>query len=188
VSVVDGLAAANFTDPHNQRIIYLAVGGLLLLAVIVAVGTIVWWRSTKAEHPALAPLEVMSTRKFEKSDYTDRKRVLDEVRPPGHPTDADDDAVSDVVDLQAASEAPLPDPAELADPEHPIPSEGPTPTPEAEVANVRDVPDVHEVPEVPDAVEVSEEPVAVDVASGDDATVATELPVATAAQPSIVAE
>ena len=180
---MDGLAAANFTDPHNQRIIYLAVGGLLLLAVIVAVGTIVWWRSTKAEHPALAPLEVMSTRKFEKSDYTDRKRVLDEGRPPGHPTDADDDAVSDVVDLQAASEAPLPDPAELADPEHPIPSEGPTP--EAEVPDVAEVPHVHDVH---DAVGVSEEPVAVDVASPDDATVATELPVAAPAQPIIVAE
>jgi hypothetical protein len=127
VSVVDGLAAANFTDPHNQRIIYLAVGGLLLLALIVAIGTIMWWRGTKAEHPALAPLEVMSTRKFERSDYTDRKRVLDEVRPPGHVGDPHDDAVSEVVDLQAASEAPLPDPAELADPEHPIPSEGASP-------------------------------------------------------------
>lgn len=174
MSVVDGLAAANFTDPHNQRIIYLAVGGLLLLAVIVTVGTVVWWRSTKAEHPALAPLEVMSTRKFEKSDYTDRKRVLDEVRPPGHPADDHDDAVSDVVDLQAASEAPLPDPAELADPEHPIPSEGPTP--ETKVAALAN------------GAEDGEELVTVDAASADDATVATELPVATPAQPIIVAE
>ena len=51
--------------------------------------------------------------------------MLDEVRPVGSAPDPHDDAVSDVVDLQAASEAPLPDPAELADPEHPIPAEGP---------------------------------------------------------------
>jgi hypothetical protein len=134
VSVVDGLAVTNFTDPHNQRVIYLAVGGLVLLAVLVAIGTVVWWRATKAEHPALAPLEVMSTRKFEKGDYTDRKRVLDDVRPPGHEPDPHDDAVSDVVDLEAAAEAPLPDPAELADPEHPIAGEG-----DAAVADEGDV-------------------------------------------------
>jgi hypothetical protein len=178
VSVVDGLAAANFTDPHNQRVIYLAAGGLVLLAVLVAVGTVVWWRSTKAEHPALAPLEVMSTRKFEKGDYTDRKRVLDDVRPPGHGPDPHDDAVSEVVDLEAAAEAPLPDPAELADPEHPIPSEGDAPVVEQAEASIESVVPVG--PDVEPAEPANVEPATVE-RDDADITVAVDQPVAASA-------
>ena len=62
------LASSNFTDPEHERLIWLAVGGLLLLGVVLAVVTVVWWRGTKGEHAALAPLEVMGDRSFPDPD------------------------------------------------------------------------------------------------------------------------
>ncbi|MFT3854153.1 MAG: hypothetical protein QM733_15630 [Ilumatobacteraceae bacterium] len=58
------LAASNFTDPEHERLIWLAVGGLVLLGVLLAIATVIWWRGTKGEHAALAPLEVMGDRSF----------------------------------------------------------------------------------------------------------------------------
>ena len=75
------IADGSFDDPENARVIYLAAGGLLLLAVLLGLGTWLWWRSAKVEHPALAPLEVMGTRRWWKGDFTERRRRLDEVRP-----------------------------------------------------------------------------------------------------------
>ncbi len=75
------LAEGSFTDPDNAFIIYLMAGGLTLVALLVAVGTVWWWKSAKSEHPALGPLEVMSTRRWWKGDYTDRVRRLEEARP-----------------------------------------------------------------------------------------------------------
>jgi len=94
------VATGTFEDPANARIIYLAVGGLLLLAVLLGVGTWWWWRSAKVEHPVLAPLEVMSARKFEKADFTEQQRQLDDVRAAG--ADLGDAASSPVepVDLE----------------------------------------------------------------------------------------
>lgn len=70
-----------FDDPENARIIYLAAGGLVLLAVLLGLGTWYWWRTSKVEHPALGPLEVMGTRGWRKADYNTRARELEAARP-----------------------------------------------------------------------------------------------------------
>ncbi|MEO5899976.1 MAG: hypothetical protein ABIR68_07550 [Ilumatobacteraceae bacterium] len=75
-----GVVAADFTDPAHERTIYLAAGGLALLGIALLAGTIVWWRATKGEHAALAPLELMGQRSWEKAPYTDRIRRLESVR------------------------------------------------------------------------------------------------------------
>jgi hypothetical protein len=74
------LGEGTFNDPTNARTIYLAAGGLALVGVLLAIATVVWWRSTRAEHPALAPLEVMGTRRWSKSDYAGRQARLASVR------------------------------------------------------------------------------------------------------------
>ena len=70
-----------YSDPETARVIYLLSGGLVLMAVALAAGTVWWWRSSKTEHPALGPLEEMGTRRFWKSDYSDRRRRLTDARP-----------------------------------------------------------------------------------------------------------
>jgi hypothetical protein len=89
------IADGTFDDPENARIIYLAVGGLLLLAVGLGLGTWYWWRNAKVEHPALGPLEVMGSRRWWRSDFNDRRRQLDAARPPH---DTDGDGVPDAAD------------------------------------------------------------------------------------------
>lgn len=111
------LWGAQITDPENERIIYVAAGGLLLLAVGLAVGTIWWWRNSRVDHPALGPLEVMGTRSWWKGDWTSRRRRLDEVRPT---LPEQESGVDEPVDLTAvATDDALPfddlaDPAETA--------------------------------------------------------------------------
>ncbi|MDO8361782.1 MAG: hypothetical protein Q7V88_02715 [Actinomycetota bacterium] len=112
-------AAERFTDPANERIILLMAGGMVALAVVLTVGTVWWWRACKVEHPALGPLEVMSSRAWWKGDYTARRRRLDAARPEGAEALAEVAAV-DEVDLQAlvrsepAAFDDLLDPAEVA--------------------------------------------------------------------------
>jgi hypothetical protein len=97
------LATGSFTDPKNARTIYLAAGGLVLLALLLAAGTVLWWRSSKAEHPSLGPLEAMGSRRFTRSDGARQQVLLDRSRPvkdTGEP-------VQEPVDLKAAASAPL---------------------------------------------------------------------------------
>lgn len=75
--------AADFTDPKNERMIYLMAGGLALLGILMIVATVWWWRSTRSDHPSLAPLEVMGERKFMTLTESDRRRRLEAVRPDG---------------------------------------------------------------------------------------------------------
>jgi hypothetical protein len=77
------VAEGNFQDPHNARLLYLASGGLLLLGLALGIGTWLWWRSSKVEHPALGPLEVMSQRSWSGADFESQRRRLDEARPAG---------------------------------------------------------------------------------------------------------
>jgi len=72
--------AAQFSDPKNARIILMAAGGLLVLAIALVVATVLWWRSSGVEPSALAPLEVMSTRQWWDGDDDSRRELLDEVR------------------------------------------------------------------------------------------------------------
>ena len=90
--------------------------GIFVLAVLVAAGTIWWWRSSRVEHPALGPLEVMGSRSWFKGDYTSRRRRLEAARPEGaESTDGSVLLGSTPVDLEAAALATPPrfdDPAE----------------------------------------------------------------------------
>jgi hypothetical protein len=71
------------TDAENTRTVYLVVAALVLLAVGLAVFTWWFWRSTRRDHEALAPLEVMSDRKFVARDGVTRQVLLDVNRPLG---------------------------------------------------------------------------------------------------------
>jgi len=95
------LLAESFNDPENARIIYLAAGALVFIAVALSVGTVLWWRSSKTEHPALGPLEVMGSRRWWRSDYNERVRRLSEARPEGAEAAAVDDPAPEPVDLQS---------------------------------------------------------------------------------------
>ena len=96
--------AEQFTDPQNARVIYFAAGGLAVLALLIGIGTVLWWRSTEVEHPALGPLEVMGTRRWWKGDYAARRRHLDAARPATEPAEGDE-APAEPVDLQAIATA-----------------------------------------------------------------------------------
>lgn len=116
--VFDTVLAANFSDPVHARIIDRAVLGLVVLAAVVLVATVVWWRSTRSEHPVLAPLEVMGKRRFRFADDSLRAEVLDAVRP--GPLQGDDDLVvsadeaESVADHEEAVEPLVADVAEEA--------------------------------------------------------------------------
>jgi hypothetical protein len=77
----DRVAGGQFTDPKNERLLWIAIVGLIAVGLFVLVSTAWWWRSTKLESQALAPLEVMSGRRWRRSTYTERQRLLDGVRP-----------------------------------------------------------------------------------------------------------
>jgi hypothetical protein len=98
---VRGVVGGDFSDPTNERIIYLSAAGLAIVGVCLLVGTILWWRRGRQEHPALAPLEVMGTRPWEKAPEGDRRRRLDHVRPVGAGAAEVELARAAPVDLQA---------------------------------------------------------------------------------------
>jgi hypothetical protein len=96
------LAASDFTDPKHERLIYVAAGGLVLLGIVLAAITVIWWRATKGEHAALAPLEVMGDRSWNKLTHVEQTRRIETVRThdggdvePAHP-------VAEPVDLDEA--------------------------------------------------------------------------------------
>lgn len=96
-----GVVASDFSDPTNERLIYLSAAGLALVGLALLVGTIVWWRRARQEHPALAPLEVMSGRAWAKAPEGDRRRRLEQVRVAGSAAAADGSTLAEPVDLQA---------------------------------------------------------------------------------------
>lgn len=110
------VGAGNFEDPANARIIYLAAGGLVLLAVLLGVGTWMWWRRAKVEHPVLGPLEVMGTRRWRRTDDDqERGKVLAAVRLPDHPeavAAAEPAPVPELIDLDGGGDR---GPADFAD-------------------------------------------------------------------------
>ena len=65
------------------------------------VGTILWWRRGRQEHPALAPLEVLGSRAWTKAPEGDRRRRLEKVRLAGSWAGEDEPVRSEPVDLQA---------------------------------------------------------------------------------------
>ena len=131
------LAASNFTDPEHERLIWLAAGGLAVLGVLLAIATVVWWRGTKGEHAALAPLELMGDRSFATMTPVEQSRRLDAVR-----LQLDGDVepspavAADAIDLDEALRAFQPGFDDLRD-------DSPEPVPAADAAAEPDVdPDV----------------------------------------------
>ncbi len=98
---LDGITGGDFSDPTNERIIYLSALGLALIGVGLLVVTIMWWRRGRQEHPALAPLEVMSGRMWAKAPEGDRRRLLDQVRVAGSGAAMNSLLISELVDLEA---------------------------------------------------------------------------------------
>ena len=96
-----GIVSATFSDPTNERLIYMAAAGLVLVGVALLVGTIVWWHRGRQEHPALAPLEVMGSHGWEKAPEGERRRLLNSVRINGEPVPEAEVVRPDAVDLQA---------------------------------------------------------------------------------------
>lgn len=56
---------------------------LVLFGIALAVFTYYYWKSARPEPEALAPLEVMSAKKFATTDPLNQQRLLDEARPEG---------------------------------------------------------------------------------------------------------
>ncbi|MEP7047208.1 MAG: hypothetical protein ABI949_11030 [Ilumatobacteraceae bacterium] len=96
-----GGIVGNFSDPTNERIIYLSALALGIVGIGLLVGTVLWWRRGRQEHPALAPLEVMGTRPWVKAPQGDRQRRLDHVRLAGAGGAEPGLARSEPLDLQA---------------------------------------------------------------------------------------
>ncbi|MDP9463713.1 MAG: hypothetical protein M3P52_03740 [Actinomycetota bacterium] len=95
------IVGSDFSDPTNERLIYLSAAGLVLVGVALLVGTLMWWRRGRQEHPVLSPLEVMGGRAWAKTTEGDRRRRLDHVRLAGAGAAASESARAEPVDLQA---------------------------------------------------------------------------------------
>ncbi len=98
---VDGLVAGDFNDPTNERLIYLSAAGLAIIGIGLLVGTILWWRRGRQEHPALAPLEVMGARAWVHAPEGERKRRLEHARRSGTGITADEPIAAEPLDLEA---------------------------------------------------------------------------------------
>ena len=98
---VDGIVAGDFNDPTNERLIYLSAAGLAIIGIGLLVGTILWWRRGRQEHPALAPLEVMGARAWANAPDGERKRRLEQARPSGTGVGADEPIAAEPLDLEA---------------------------------------------------------------------------------------
>jgi len=99
-SRVASIVGANFNDPTNERLIWLSAAGLVVVGVALLVGTIVWWRRGKQEHPSLAPLEVLGSRSWTRAPEPDRRRKLDRVRSGGSVVIEDEPLRPEPVDLR----------------------------------------------------------------------------------------
>jgi hypothetical protein len=178
---VGGVFAGDFSDPTNERIIYLSAAGLAIVGLALLLGTLVWWRRGRQEHPALAPLEVMGGRAWAKAPEGDRRRRLDQVRVAGAGGAIDERVASEPVDLEALVRSvpqafdDLREPsAVISSPAEPEVPAADVPAPEVLVADVP-APEVL-VADVP-AIEVPEPEVsAPEVLEADATSISTERP------------
>lgn len=163
---LQGLVASDFSDPTNERIIILSAAGLAVVGVALLVGTIVWWRRARQEHPSLAPLEVMGGRAWAKAPDGDRRRRLDQVRRSGAAALGDGSTVVEPVDLEALVRSVPEDFDDLREPSAVIA----LPSPAAEPAVVEPV-----EPAEPADVDETVEPAVVDESVGPADVDATEV-------------
>ena len=100
--VLGVVVGSNFNDPTNERLIFLSAAGLAVVGIVLLVGTILWWRRGRQEHPALAPLEILGSRSWAKAPEGERRRKLEKVRTAGAGGAAPDAPErSEPVDLEA---------------------------------------------------------------------------------------
>ncbi|MGZ4763727.1 MAG: hypothetical protein ACXV7I_14925 [Ilumatobacteraceae bacterium] len=98
--VLGVVVGSNFNDPTNERLIFFSAAGLVVVGIALLVGTILWWRRGRQEHPALAPLEVLGSRSWTKAPEGERHRKLEKVRTAGGAT-PDEPERSEPLDLEA---------------------------------------------------------------------------------------
>jgi hypothetical protein len=75
-----GVLAEELSGAEATRRVLLTSGALVLLGLALLIATVWWWRSTRPEHPVLAPLEVMGDRRWSKAGAAERRRLIDESR------------------------------------------------------------------------------------------------------------
>jgi hypothetical protein len=80
---MNSIASVAASDPAATRLVYALVAALVLLGLAMIALTVWLVRSTRPERELLAPLELMSHRKWRGSDPVWQRRQLDAVRPPG---------------------------------------------------------------------------------------------------------
>lgn len=110
------VAAPKVGDPSATHKVYLLVAALVVLAGALVWFSVWYWRHTRPETEVLSRLEVMSGRRWWKSDYMDRQTTLDEVRefaggdgPVVEPDDSGQFLVGvSLAELAAAAVAPPP--------------------------------------------------------------------------------
>lgn len=136
-------SGSTFDDSGNSNRILAVVAILLVVGVGLLIFSYWYWRSTRPEPEALAPLELLGTRKVRKVSPEERRAALDQVRPvrPTEPA-VGPAAVSEPepppLDLAAHAARDLPPLSELAVPSHP--TEPPPPPPPAPVVSPTDSP------------------------------------------------
>jgi hypothetical protein len=77
------MLAEQLTDSRAATLVWLTAGGLALLGLLLLIFTVWWWRGTRPEPEALAPLEVMSEKRWAKASDSERHRLVDAYRPDG---------------------------------------------------------------------------------------------------------
>lgn len=82
-------------------------GGLVVLGLVLLTVTLVFWRSAVEDPSVLAPLEVMSDRRFARADDHARVAMLDDHRPAGA-DDVEHDVAAPVLRREPASEPERP--------------------------------------------------------------------------------
>jgi len=176
---LEGIVGSDFSDPTNERIIYLSALGLAIVGLALLAGTILWWRRGRQEHPALSPLEVMSRRSWYKAPEGDRRRRLDHVRLAGSEAGEVEVARADPVDLQALVRSVPQAFDDLREPgaEPVVAEEGTTfaVDGEGEASIVAELPEPAEVDKV-EAVENVDDAEKVEAAAPDATAVAIERP------------
>ncbi len=112
-SLLGAAEGASFDDASATNRVLAIVGALCVLGVVVLVFTWWFWKSTRPEPEALAPLELLGTRRVRRIDSDSRRRALDSVRP--SVVAATPDQPPEVVDLAALAARDLPPIEELQD-------------------------------------------------------------------------
>jgi hypothetical protein len=71
------------SDSGATTTVRLVVLVLVVLGLALTAVTVWFWRATRPDHPALGPLEVMSSRRFARLGDLEQQRRLDAARPEG---------------------------------------------------------------------------------------------------------